>query len=392
MFTPMFLLPGQEEVDLGTLDLDQFTPLGPSQLRMAIFADNTLLGQAIYTVTNQNLDIYPSTGEAVTTFSTGNKHFRADNLWIPAANTPLGWANNDGHNYQGQRYVNSGWVTNIHHSDMLLGQKRGLYQVRRGTANNYVGQYIAVGVKINNRYARFYLKEGGKGIYVANNYLAGPDLTLVSSNLTPNQNLVSGTNYASLYIERTEFAPPPNKLFINYYLDGQHAGAVIYDMLPNIPQIPIYPVAAGINYRSEVTTVLGELKYSNFTHPIAGFEDGWRDLNGQVYPGSDTEDHSWVGSDVYIHKPLGQRKGMLELDTKTHSYHSLGINIDGWAKQAVYTGPDGTITHNLHSLGTAPYGNPPLKPDSHPQISGRSSPLTPSTLTGRYIGMTVEFT
>lgn len=170
----------------------------------------------------------------------------------------------------------------------------------------------------------------------------------------------------------------PGNLTVNYYLDGQSIGGTVYTLAADVPLMTLYPTLSTLSGSG------GQASYNNFTHPITGFADGWRDENGIVYSGHDIASGGWVVKTNKINKPLGPIKGMIELDTISPQYISLGVNIGGSHFDAVFMQPSGEIYE---------YFNVERNNIPHPFITNINSTISvPTTITGRYIGMTVEFT
>lgn len=193
--------------------------------------------------------------------------------------------------------------------------------------------------------------------------------------------------FAPMFLLPGQKAVIYNFLTVNYYLDGQAIGSVRYTLDPEKKQVTLYPDAGGYG-----PSQYGIISYSNFIHPIIGFESGWRDQNGTTYSGTDIEDNSWVSGITYINKPLGQMTGMLEMDTKISGYHSLGINIDGVLKESIYMIATGQIAHNLRTTGPNNGSSTQYVEGGHSAIISISPLISlPTAQTGRYIGVTVEF-
>lgn len=164
-------------------------------------------------------------------------------------------------------------------------------------------------------------------------------------------------------------------LTINYYLDGQFIGGGSYELDPDTP-MPLILRPRGSHY----ITAGAIVRYSNFAYPIPGFEDGWRDENGIAYTGTDTSTGNWAGV-TFFEKPLGQKKGMIEMNTQSVGYRGCGIDL----------GPNAAFDSVFTNNRLAVY-NQYLGSASHPAIKSVPARMSIPTLeTGQYIGVTAEF-
>lgn len=172
--------------------------------------------------------------------------------------------------------------------------------------------------------------------------------------------------------------PSPNKLDIQYYLDGQSIGGVIYDIKSiKGKNLTITPRLCAHN-----SPTITPVETDNLSYPIADF-DSWSDQMGTPYQNMTIpQQPGWVTHDLTAF-PLGTPKGALCYDrdanpTGGYAWIGISLSVDG--------GPGRSSGCYFYET-RATYSSNTYLP--YPKVANILN-TTQTSLTGRYITMTVE--